>query len=240
MSLPRLGSRDTGVRELMDDPDCDPAALRNTYAQFRVLNRLLAGWRPIYRHWLRPRLTTARTTTLLDVGCGGGDVARTLARWSARDGLGLLITAVDPDERAYAFATAQPPVPGVAFRRTSTAELVAEGASFDLVISNHLLHHLEATDLDMLLADSARLARHVVVHNDITRSRLAYAAYAVVSRPFARRSFVHVDGLLSIRRSYRAAELAARAGPSWRVARAFPARLLLLRDTGLASGTIKP
>jgi 2-polyprenyl-3-methyl-5-hydroxy-6-metoxy-1,4-benzoquinol methylase len=121
-------------------------------------------------------------------------------------------------------------VPGVSFRRASSAELVAEGTAFDIVISNHLLHHLEEDALTTLLDDSARLATRLVVHNDIARSRLAYLAYAVASKPFGGQSFIHVDGLLSIRRSYRARELAARVSGPWSVRDQFPARLLLLAD----------
>lgn len=222
----------------MDDPDCDQAALENTYRQFRVINRLVAGWRQVYTQRLRPLMTADQTTTLLDIGSGGGDVVRALAGWAARDGRSLEITAVDPDERAHAFASRQPAVPGVTFRLTSSAALVAAGARFDVVTSNHLLHHLDPESLATLLADSAQLARRLVVHNDIARSRWAYATYAIGSRPFGVRSFISIDGSLSIRRSYRAAELADLVGQPWHVTSQFPARLLLLRDDleGVAPG----
>jgi len=226
-----LRVRDTQLRELMDDPDCDLAGLRHTYAQLRVVNRLVAGWRRVYRQRIRPLLRTGQTTTLLDIGSGGGDVARTLARWARRDGFALAVTAIDPDVRAHAFAVAQAPAPGVTFRQAGSADLVAEGSRFDVVVSNHLLHHLDAAELHRLLADSERLARRLVVHNDIARSRLAYAAYRVVSRPFGGRSFIHIDGLRSIRRSYRVEELAEVVAEPWRVAGQFPARVLLLRDS---------
>ncbi|MET0692683.1 MAG: class I SAM-dependent methyltransferase [Propionibacteriaceae bacterium] len=224
--------RATDLQELMDDPDCDLTALRRTYAQFRVVNRLVSGWRRIYRRRLRPLLSGSTTTTLLDIGSGGGDVPRALAAWAARDGLRLEITAIDPDERAHAFATEWPEVAGLTFRRASSADLLAGGEQFDIVTSNHLLHHLTASELADLVHDSERLARRLVVHNDIARSRCAYLGYAVVSRPFGTRSFIHIDGLLSIRRSYRPAELAAQVPPRWRAEPQFPARVLLLRDIG--------
>ncbi len=226
MSRPDLSRRDTTLTELMDDPGCDQDALDRTYAQFAVVNRLVAGWRTMYRRRLAPLLSRDTVTTLLDVGSGGGDVPRALARWAARDGLRLVVTAVDPDPRAYAFAAARPS-PGVTFRQATSRDLVAEGASFDVVTSNHVLHHLDAGQLDALLADSAVLARRLVVHSDLARSAAAYRGWSVASWPFARRSFIRVDGLRSIRRSYRPIELAARVGPEWRVPPQFPARLLL-------------
>lgn len=116
---------------------------------------------------------------------------------------------------------------GLTFRRASSAELVAEGAQFDVVWSNHLLHHLDPGELADLLSDSARLAQRLVLHNDIARSRWAYLGYAVASKPFGHGSFIHVDGLLSIRRSYRVGELAAALPVGRSAVSPFPARLLV-------------
>jgi 2-polyprenyl-3-methyl-5-hydroxy-6-metoxy-1,4-benzoquinol methylase len=227
-----LAHRDREVRELMDDPGADLAALRRTYRQFRVVNRLVSGWRRRYRRDLRPLLSADRETTLLDVGCGGGDVARALAGWAARDGLRLRVTGVDPDPRAYAYAVEGGDAGLVDLRCCSSTDLVAEGRRFDVVVSNHLLHHLDDRELAALLADSTVLARRLVLHNDLARSRVAYAGYAVLSRLAGPGSFLRTDGLRSIRRSYRPAELAAVVPAGWRVRRAFGFRLLL---TGVAA-----
>lgn len=229
---PDLTMRERDARELMDDPDCDPGALRRTYALFQPINRLVAGWRRIYLRQLRPALSPTRTTTLLDIGSGGGDVPRALAAWAARDGLLLDVTAIDPDARAHDFASALEPVPHLDFRRATSAELVAADERYDIVTSNHLLHHLDEVELAALLTDSERLARRLVVHNDIARSGLAYAAYRAATTPLARRSFAHFDGSLSIRRSYRAPELrtavsALGADDGWRVDTAVPFRVIL-------------
>ncbi|SDC15144.1 2-polyprenyl-3-methyl-5-hydroxy-6-metoxy-1,4-benzoquinol methylase [Sanguibacter gelidistatuariae] len=228
-----LVHRELRARELMDDPDCDPAALARTYRHFRVINGLVSRWRRVYTSRLRPLLSPTAPTSLLDIGCGGGDVPRALARWAAREGLLLEITAIDPDARAAAFAAAEPPVAGLTFARTTSSELVRAGARFDIVTSNHLLHHLDPAELRTMLADSEALSRRLVVHNDIARSPVAYGAYLVGTLPWRRSrpdaSFIHDDGLLSIRRSYRRGELAAAVPPGWRVVRQRPYRLLLVR-----------
>ena len=226
-----LAERDRDLRELMDDPACDPEALRRTYGQFGLVNAAVAGWRRRYRRNLRPLLSAERATTLLDVGCGAGDIARALARWAARDGRRLDVTAVDPDPRAYAYAVERGGAgPTVSFRCCSSADLVAEGRRFDVVVSNHVLHHLDEAELAALLADSAVLARRLVLHSDLTRSRVAYAAYGLLSRAAGRRSFLRIDGMRSLRRSYRPAELAELVPAGWQVRPAFPFRLLLTRE----------
>ncbi len=227
--------RDTGTAELMDDPDCDPVALDRTYAQFALVNRVVSGWRTTYRRWLRPVMTAATTTTVLDLGSGGGDVAGALVGWAARDGLPVHVTAADPDPRARAFATARPVPAGVTHVTAGSGDLLAAGDRFDLVISNHLLHHLTPDQLTQVLDESSRLARRRVVHSDIARSRAAHELYRVGSLPFGNRSFVRADGLLSVRRSYRPAELRAAVPPGFSVRTPRPFRLLLV-GPGQASG----
>nr|WP_286404241.1 class I SAM-dependent methyltransferase [Pseudarthrobacter defluvii] len=203
----------------MDHPDCDPRLLDNTYRQFGIINRVLSGWRRLYTRELRNLKRPDRgPLTVLDIGCGGGDLAVMLARWAARDGMTVQITGIDPDPRAAGFARRRPPVPGVEFRQAHSGELVREGAAFDVVISNHMLHHLGSEELRQLLADSEILASRKALHNDLVRSPTAFALFSVAALPF-RHSFIRQDGLTSIRRSYRPAELAAAAPPGWSVER---------------------
>ena len=226
MGWPDFSRRELHTPELMDDPDCDLGALNRTYEQFDRVNALVAGWPLVYRSHLWPFLRRDRANTLLDIGCGGGDVARHLIRWAARDGFTLRVLGIDADERAIAYAGAQPPMSGLHFRAVMSRELVREGQRFDLIISNHMLHHLSATELTGLLHDCEALGGRTV-HSDIERSALAWAGFGAIMTPFFHDSFIVPDGMLSVRRSYRASELRRAVPPGWRVERPFPFRLLL-------------
>jgi 2-polyprenyl-3-methyl-5-hydroxy-6-metoxy-1,4-benzoquinol methylase len=218
-ALPRtggfLGERDVTAIEDMDRPDCELDRLNRSYARFPLVNAVVSGWRDTYRSRIKPLLTTGTRTTVLDVGCGGGDIARSLARRAAADGYQLEVTGIDPDARAFHFANSAPAVEGVSYRKALSSELVSEGLTFDIVISNHVLHHLTAQELSSFLGDSERLSRRLALHNDLRRSRLAYALFWAGSWPLGIGSYIHGDGLTSIRRSYTAAELRAAAPPAW-------------------------
>lgn len=228
-----LTDRDQHLEELMDDPGCDPERLRRTLQRFSTVNRLVAGWDGVYRSYLRPALAERNgPARILDIGCGGGDVLRRIVRRARRDGFAVTGVGVDPDERALEVARSAPQTDGVTYRRAFGRDLITEGERFDLVISNHLLHHLSDADFSGLLADSETLSTTLAVHSDIARGRLAYAAYAAGITPLAPGTFLRTDGLRSIRRSYTRDELAARLPLGWAAEQVSVFRLLAVHRAG--------
>ncbi|MDI3331551.1 MAG: class I SAM-dependent methyltransferase [Micrococcus sp.] len=236
--VPDLSVRRPEVPERMDSPDCDLAALHRTYAGFRAVNTVVAGWQLTYRTQVRPALAqaagrsraSAAPVTLLDIGAGGGDVTRALLHRARRDGFSARITAVDPDARAYAWASGRRPVEGLEVLQATSGDLVREGRRFDVVLSNHLLHHLDPGQLDAVLADSEVLASVRAIHSDIRRAPAAYALFSAGTLPFFPGSYIRHDGLASIRRSYTPEELAAAVRPGWRVQAQVPWRTLAVWD----------
>ncbi len=228
----RWARRDETLRELMDDPSCDPVRLRRTLERFALVNRLVSSWGSVYRTHIRPFARTSDgPLRLLDIGCGSGDVLRRLRALARADGIAVDALGIDPDPRSLEVARAQSPAqPGIRWRRAYSAELVTEGARFDVVVSNHVLHHLSAGELAAMIADSDTLSEGLVLHSDIARSRAAYAAYAVGITPLAPGSFLRTDGLRSIRRSWTSPELSDRLPEGWRVDRPARFRLLAVRE----------
>ena len=226
-----LLQRDEDATELMDAPDADVDALERTYARFRLVNLVVSNQRAVYRRWIRPSLSATETRRVLDIGTGGADVPRALLGWARADGLRLEVTAIDPDARSLDWALRQPAEPGLVLRRVSSAELAAAGERFDVVTSNHVLHHLDGRQLGALLADSERLAAGggIAVHGDIERTRLGYAGFALGTLPFERNllagSYIRPDGLTSIRRSHTAAAHAPPARQHRGELRGIPSRL---------------
>ncbi|WP_019180351.1 methyltransferase domain-containing protein [Microbacterium yannicii] len=225
-----LAVRDLAVVELMDDPECDARRLKATLRRFGTVNRLVSGWGTVYRTTLAPYLASlGRPAHVLDLGAGGGDLVARLSALADRDGLDVTWTGVDPDPRAHEVAVERELPETVRFRCADAATLLDEGARFDVVLSNHVLHHL-GPELSDFAAESLQLSRGLVLHGDIERSRLAYALYTAGITPLAPGTFLRTDGLRSIRRSFTRAELAGalaeRASDEWRVEKPAPFRLL--------------
>jgi len=231
MSPRNLSIRDEQLRELMDDPHCDPQRLHATLRRFGLVNRLISGWDQVYRDQLRPALQNLelqslhRPARVLDLGSGGGDVISRLAQLADADSLSVEWTGADPDPRAHAAANARAK-PGMTFLCADADDLISRGKSYDVVLSNHVLHHLSADELTAFTEASRALSTGTVLHSDIARSRLAYGLYSVGITPLAPGTFLRTDGLRSIRRSYKPQELSAALGDAWQVST--PARFRVL------------
>ena len=222
-----LEKRATELVELMDVPDCDPVLLANTYRNFDRVNLLVSDWHGLYRRYIRPTIRSAGgRATLLDIGCGGGDVLRHIVSWAERDGFTVHATGADPDERAIDYARKAATKSGIRYITTASTKLADTGTQFDIVLSNHVLHHLTDREVTQLCQDSERLAKRLVLHADICRSPIAYATFPLLGMLFPN-TFISVDGLLSIRRSFTIAELARLAPVGWQVRAGFPFRCVL-------------
>ena len=212
--------------EMLDGEVEDIRLLADSFDEVWGVNRYLGGM-AVLQHHLAPWLDRWHVS-LLDVAAGTGDVAMALSRWAGRRGLSLQMTLVDN----------HPQVLGLARQRTSAwpACRVVEGdacclpfadGEFDLVVCNLALHHFEPEAAVAALREMDRVSRLGWVVTDLERHPLAHAAAQVLARSVWRNPITRHDGPLSVRRSYRAAEVREmlwRAGLGARVYRHFPFR----------------
>lgn len=222
--------RDTELRELMDDPDCDPVKLMRTYRQFGTINRLVASWDRILTKDVLKRVGPPGTFTLLDVGCGLMDNALYLRERAARHGYNLEITGIDPAHVVANMLTQSPLPQGCTYRMCYLSDLVTEGKQFDIVVSNHLLHHLNEDELPGFLSEVQQVTRGIALMNDLRRNVLSWLGFGLITLPIRWYSFLSIDGMRSIRRSYRPHELELLLPPDargWQVSTIFPYRLLV-------------
>jgi len=220
------------VIERMDDPACCPRRLLRTVDQFDAINRLVSRYRSILsRHVLADmERDPGRDHHLVDLGAGGCDIARWLLDAARRRGLRLRVTALDADPRIVEHARQRNlGVEGLHIARADALDAASVLAS-DYVFGNHFLHHLDDTAIRRLLGLWLPATRRALVFGDIERSAFSYAGFWLLGFAF-RDSFAREDGLLSIRRGFRAHELAALAdglAAPVRVERWFPGRLALV------------
>lgn len=228
-----LTKRNETLVEQMDRPDCDRELLNNTYRQFGRINRLLSGWEQLYRKTLRPVIQKNNgSASLLDIGCGGGDILYLLHRLCLDDGFNISFTGIDPDPRSLEFTTRREWPDRFNFQTKTSSELTKENRTFDIVISNHLMHHLPGDDIYEICREAESLSRRLVLFSDIERSDLGYLSFSMIAPLLFRNSYIVPDGKISIRKSFRKKELQSLVPAGWKVSRQFPFRLLVTCQPG--------
>lgn len=215
------------AEELMDDPALDAETYRAVLTDLARVNRTTMAHRPTL-DFLRRALRTRKDFRLLDVGFGGGDMLRRIARWSKKRGIAADLTGIDLNPRSAAVAGAVPS-PGGPIRYLTGDYATLSGEKFDCIISSLVAHHMSHEQLVRFVSFMDREARAGWFVNDLHRHGFAWSAFPLLAKTMGWHRIVRLDGMTSIARSYRPAEwppILAEAGVQGaRVRRWFPFRL---------------
>lgn len=188
------------VGELMDDPVLASAAHLEALRGLQRINRISFTSTAL---WLRiERILAAHPTenaSLLDVACGGGDVAIGLARRARRRGFVLQTEGCDISETALHHASEQARHAGERvkfFWLDVTAEPLPRHYTF--ITCTLFLHHLADAFIVALLRTLARSCDYLLV-SDLIRGWTGYALTWIGTRLLSRSPIVQEDGLRSVR-----------------------------------------
>lgn len=141
--------------------------------------------------------------TLLDVGCGEGDMLRAIHRATIRRGLVPKLIGIDDDARAVAAARASTaPDLGVEFRTESVFDHRAD-TELDFVTSSLVAHHMGDDDIVRFFAWMETHARVGWLVSDLHRHVIAYHGFRALAQVARWHPFVRHDGPLSVARGFR-------------------------------------
>lgn len=214
--------------EIMDRPELDPRLHR---AALRGLARVNAVSGTVRRLWAALRAPgRPRAKRVLDLACGGGDVAVGLARRAARAGARLEVHGCDVSPTALDRARQLAARHGVTVRFFRADALAPLPEGYDTLYCSLFLHHLDDDAAVRLLAGMGRVARSVLI-SDLVRSPIGYLLAYVGCRLLSGSPIVRSDGPVSVAAAFTPAEalaLAGRAGlDGARLTTHWPQRFLL-------------
>jgi ubiquinone/menaquinone biosynthesis C-methylase UbiE len=206
--------------ELLDGAELDPVELRRNLREMAMLNRLPGGVSSSVSAVLGA-LNGRADASVLDIGAGSGDFARSLVRRRA-------VRVLVGDARAEVLAVARRNLAGrngVDFLEADVRALPLPDGAVDVVHASLLLHHLPPAEVVDAFREMRRVARQAVVVNDLRRGLVPFVMSAAPVLAFARSRYTRHDGVASARRAYTVQEmdaLANRAGlqvvrrtPAW-------------------------
>jgi SAM-dependent methyltransferase len=188
--------------ELMDG-DCSYEDFRDCLRSLDQINRVLLGYRPTLAWLKRLPHGLADPVHILDVGSGGGDLLRRIARWARKRRIPVQLTGIDLNPHAaHAAAEFTPKELGIAWV-TGDALAYRPEKPVDIVVSSLTAHHLEDEEIVALLRwmeDTVRLGWFI---NDLERSEWSCRMFGWLERLAGWHRFVRHDAPVSFRRAFR-------------------------------------
>jgi SAM-dependent methyltransferase len=189
--------------EWLDRDDIDPGELRAVLRDLARFNTAFFGHRPILK-WLgrvlRPE-TNGPAPTILDVGCGYGDLLRAVRRWANKRDLKPTLLGLDLNPETIRIARE---VTDRADQIDFTAMDIFDlppGQTFDFILSSLVAHHLSDEKLRDFLILLEHSADQGWVVYDLQRNRFLYEFLGAASRLAGLHPMVTNDGQISVLRS---------------------------------------
>ncbi|GAB2850194.1 class I SAM-dependent methyltransferase [Hymenobacter ruber] len=204
--------------ELMDDLTLANDALRQNLDELETINTWLGGYEPVLNALQRLKIgfPASRPLRLADLGSGGGDTLRHVARWARKNGVCVELTGIDANAFMLEYATAKSQeYPEISYRQLDIFSPEFQAQPYDVLTCSLFCHHFTDEELVALLRQWQQQAGVAVIINDLHRHWLAYHSIKWLTRLLGGSYLVRHDAPLSVARAFRRQDwvaLLARAG----------------------------
>lgn len=184
------------------DTDCtDFADYQRCLRDLSRVNVVTRTYRPTLA-WLAHETQGMSTFSLLDVGCGYGDMLRCIHRWARRRGIAASLEGIDRNPwSTRAAADATPADAGIHYR-TGDVFAFQPDTPFDFIISAQFTHHLEDAEIVAFIRWMEAHARRGWLISDLHRHWFAYHGFGLLAGIAGWHRFVRHDGPVSIARGF--------------------------------------
>jgi SAM-dependent methyltransferase len=199
-----LGQRAT-AEELMDDLTLASDDLRRNLDELETINTWLGGYAPVLDALtrLRPQFPAGRPLRLADLGSGGGDTLRQIARWARKRGLAVELTGIDANPFMLEYAASKSTeFPEITYLQADIFSPEFQQKPYDILTASLFCHHFSSEQLAAMLPRWQQQALVAVVINDLHRHPLAYYSIRWLTRLFRGSYLVQHDAPLSVARAF--------------------------------------
>ena len=200
----------TNQSEIMDDFDMKGEVLRDALDKIAKINQLLGGNKLTLegvKNILKQNPNQEKIT-IVDVGCGNGDMLRTLADYAGNNGIKLELIGIDANQFTIDYAQKlSSQYPNISYQCEDIFDKAFENLHYDIVLCTLTLHHFKEDEIIKLLNVFKTNAKLGIVINDLQRSNISYRLFQGLCFAFRLNDMSREDGLVSILRGFKKPEL---------------------------------
>ncbi|WP_026236149.1 methyltransferase domain-containing protein [Pontibacter roseus] len=195
--------------ELMDDLNLSGDELRRNLEELEVINTWLGGYKVVLNA-LEKLLAgySGPPLHIADIGCGGGDTLRSIAKWARRKNIKLQLTGIDANDFMVQYARQRcGGFPEIAIEQQDVLSGQFQQQQYDIIVCSLFCHHFTNEQLVAMFRQLHRQVLIAVIINDLHRHWLAYYSIKWLTRIFPTSYLVKNDAPLSVRRAFSREEL---------------------------------
>ena len=196
--------------EIMDDFAMEGEVLREALDKIANINQLLGGNRLTLQgvRDLIAKTPKATEITIVDVGCGNGDMLRTLAEYGLKNNLNFRLIGIDANNFTISHAQKlSEDYSNISYKCEDVFEKAFAEIKYDIVLCTLTLHHFKEDEILRLMKVFNANSSIGIVINDLHRSAIAYRLFQVLCFVFGLNEMSKKDGLVSILRGFKREEL---------------------------------
>ena len=200
----------TDAAEIMDDFTLEGEILRDALDKIARINQLLGGNKLTLQgvQSLINLVSIKKEITIVDIGCGNGDMLRALADYASKNNLNFKLIGVDANPFTINHAEElSKPYQNITYKCEDIFEDKFTALKYDIVLCTLTLHHFKDAEIIKLVSVFYENANIGIVINDLQRSALAYRLFQVLCFVFRLNKMSKEDGLVSILRGFKKEEL---------------------------------
>lgn len=195
--------------EIMDDFSLKGELLRDTLDKLGNINKWLGG-NSVTLDGIAQLLKNQpkdKTYTIIDLGCGHGDILRLVAKFGRKQGYKFKLLGIDANQDAIDYANELSiDFPELSFESIDIFSEQFEALDFDIALTTLFLHHFKNEDILILLKNLVKNANLGIVVNDLQRNEIAYGLFKLLGLTISNDMIVQ-DGLTSILRAFKRNDL---------------------------------
>lgn len=200
----------TDLPEIMDDFSMNGNGLRVALDKIARINQLLGGNKLTLRglQELIAPIDAGQKLTIVDLGCGNGDMLRLIADWGENNDRQFELIGIDANAYTIDYARElSVHYPNISYQCADIFSEPVAAATYDIALFTLTLHHFKNEEIDLLLRTFNKNTRIGVVVNDLHRSSVAYRLFQALCFVFRLNAISRNDGLISILRGFKRKEL---------------------------------
>jgi 2-polyprenyl-3-methyl-5-hydroxy-6-metoxy-1,4-benzoquinol methylase len=195
--------------EIMDDFTLKGELMRDTLDKLGSINKWLGGNRITLDgiDQLLKGHPKDKTYTIIDLGCGHGDILRLVADFGKKTGYNFKLIGIDANQDAIDYANElSVNYSELSFRNEDIFSEEFQEINYDIALTTLFLHHFKEEEIVSLLSNLSKKATVGIVVNDLQRSEIAYGLFKLLGIVISN-YMIKQDGLTSILRAFKREDL---------------------------------